>query len=84
VGGDFGEGGRGAVGDDLEAEGVGLPSFEGVAEDGDLAGEGLDREEEEEEKAHWKGRMNNCRRDDWLDWGWVNVERRILNFKCLS
>ena len=53
--GDFGEGGRGTVGDDLEAEGIGLPAFEGVAEDGDLAGEGLDGEEEEEEETHGNG-----------------------------
>jgi hypothetical protein len=32
-----------------------LPAFEGVAEDGDLAGEGLDGEEEEEEETHGNG-----------------------------
>ena len=52
VGRDLREFRRRAVRDELEAEGVGLPSFEGVAEDGDLACESLDGEEEKKEEAH--------------------------------
>tara|TARA_B110000881_G_scaffold150477_1_gene133458 strand:+ start:3161 stop:4171 length:1011 start_codon:yes stop_codon:yes gene_type:complete len=54
--GDPGEFGRGfAGGDELESKGISLPSFEGVAEDGDLAGEGLNGENEEEEELHCWG-----------------------------
>ena len=38
-------GGKRLAVDDLEAERVGLPALEGVAEDGDLAGEGRLQEE---------------------------------------
>ena len=39
-------------GDQLETKGISLPSFEGVAENGDLAGEGLKGDEKEEEELH--------------------------------
>ena len=42
-------------GNQLEAKGVSLPSFQGVAEDRDLAGEALQGEEKKEEELHCWG-----------------------------
>jgi len=51
----FEVGWRGTLGDELEPELIGLPSFKCVSEDRDLAGEGLDRKHKEEKEPHGVG-----------------------------